>query len=103
MITTTKPDLFREALLRIVKSCRKAMKLAEIFSDYFTEGKTNNVFDDLHGDLEDALYLLNDENTSELAESIVDKVLRDDSLSDDDATDVLLKLILGQRERESQH
>ena len=91
MITTTKPDLLREALSLIVKSCRKSMQLAEIFS---AEGKSCNVFDDLYGNLEDVLYLLNDENTSELAESTVDKILKDDSLSDDDATDILLKLIL---------
>lgn len=94
MITTTKESLFREALVRIVRSCRKAMQLSEIFSDHVCQGKCETVFDNLYGDLEDCLYFLNDENTSELAESTVDKILKDDSLSDDDATDILLKLIL---------
>lgn len=94
MITTTKEELFREALVRIVRSCRKAMQLSEIFSDHVCQGKCETVFDNLYGDLEDSLYFLNDENTSELAENTVDKILKDDSLSDDDATDILLKLII---------
>ena len=97
MITTTKETLFREALLKIVRSCRKAMHLSEIFSDEFTQGCTN-VFDDLYGDLEDCLYYLNDEHTNELQESIVDQILRNDALSDDEATDFLLKMILGKKE-----
>ena len=94
MITTTKEELFREALVRIVRSCRKAMQLSEIFSDHVCHGKCETVFDNLYGDLEDSLYFLNDENTSELAESTVDRLLKNDGLSDDEVTDILLKMIL---------
>lgn len=97
MIATTKETLFREALLRIVRSCRKAMHLSEIFSEEFVQGCTN-VFDDLSGDMEDCLYFLNDESTNELQESMVDQILRNDALSDDEATDFLLKMILGKKE-----
>ena len=96
MMPTEKEPMFREALLRIVRSCRRAKTLSEIFSREFSRGSTN-CFDDLYGDLEDALYLLNDEKTDELQQSLVDQILWS-SLTDEEATDTLSRVILGKDE-----
>lgn len=82
----------KEVILRIVRTCRKAIHLSEIFFSEFANGGMN-VFDDFHGDLEDALYILCDEDTFELKDSIVDKLIRNPNLSDEEITETICKLI----------
>ena len=81
-----------EALTRIIHSCRRAMKLSEIFISE-EDDKSSNCFDDIYGSLEDALYYLCDEHTSELQHSIVDRLIRDDSLSDSQVAETLSALV----------
>lgn len=83
----------QEALTRIIHSCRRAMRLSEIFASEITEGTVSNCFDDIHGDLEDALYFLCDEHTDTLPESIVDRLIRDESLSDEEVAEHLSALV----------
>ena len=90
----------KEILLRIVRSCRKALRLADIFSQEVTTDCTRTVFDEIGGDLEDALYYLNQEHTEELSKSIVDQLLRNEKLSDLDVTDTLYKLIASKENKD---
>lgn len=85
-------DQGKNVILRIVRTCRKAMRLSEVFSAEVAE-RGMTVFDDIYGDLEDSLYFLNQENTQELSESIVDQLLRNKDLSDEAVTDTLYQLI----------
>ena len=80
------------ALTRIIHSCRKAMRLSEIFASEVSKG-VDNCFDDIYGSMEDALYFLCDEHTATLSESIVDRFLRDDSLSDEQVAETLSALV----------
>lgn len=82
----------KEVIIRIVRSCRKAIRLADIFAAEVTEG-TPNVFDNIYGDLEDALYIMNQEHTRELKESTVDQLIRNKDLSDESVTETLYQLI----------
>ena len=81
----------KDALIRIVRSCRKAIHFAEVFHNEFCSGM--NVFDDIAGDLEDALYIMNQEKTNTLEESVVDQLICNDILSDEDVAETLYKLI----------
>ena len=58
-----------------------------------TPDNGNNLFDHLHGALEDSLYFLCDENTMDLQSSTVDRLIRDDSLSDDQVAEALSALV----------
>lgn len=82
----------QEALKNIVSSCRTLMRLSEaIHAEHFDNGL--NLFDYLNGSLEDALYFLCDENTDTLEESTVDKLLKDNTLSDEQIATKLLVLV----------
>lgn len=83
----------KEALVRIICPCRKALRLAELFSEF--ENETNNIFDDLAGDLEDALFVMNQEQTETLPESVTDQLIRNSNLSDEEVADTIYKLITG--------
>ena len=83
----------QEALTRIIHSCRRAMRLSEIFASEVTEGSVSNCFDDIYGDMEDSLYFLCDEHTDTLPESIVDRLIRDESLSDEKVAEHLSALV----------
>lgn len=82
----------KDAILRIVRSCRTARRLSNIFADEVSSGI--NVFDHIAGDLEDALYIMNQEETETLEESVVNQLICNDALSDEDVADKLYELIL---------
>ena len=82
----------KEALTRIIHSCRRAMKLSEIFISE-EDNKSSNCFHDIYGSLEDALYYLCDEHTSEIQQSVVDRLIRDDRLSDEEVAEILSALV----------
>lgn len=82
----------QEALSRIVNCIRKTMRLAEAVSSELPD-RENNLFDYLYGTLEDAVYYLCDEKTFELQDSTVDRLIRDDSLSDDQVAEALSALV----------
>lgn len=82
----------QEALSLIVKSIRTTIRLSEAINSE-TPDSSNNLFDYLHGNLEDALYYLCDEKTFELQDSTVDRLIRDDSLSDDQVGEALSALV----------
>jgi len=81
-----------EVLIRIVRPCRKALRLSEVFSSELTEG-SHTVLDDVLGDLEDALFIMNQEKTDTLEESVVDQLIRNLSISDEEVAEMLTKLI----------
>ena len=82
----------QEALSRIVKCIRTTMRMAEAVNSELPENG-NNLFDSLHGDLEDSLYHLCDEKTMDLQSSTVDRLIMDDSLSEDQVAEALSALV----------
>lgn len=82
----------KTALSLIVKSIRTTIRLSEAINSE-TPDSSNNLFDYLHGDLEDSLYYLCDEKTMDLQSSTVDRLIRDDSLSDDQVGEALSALV----------
>ena len=82
-----------EALTKIVHSCRISIRLSDVFSSELSE-KHDNIFDDLAGWLEDALYFLSNQQTVTLQESTVDRLLRDNVLTDGQVAEELSKLVL---------
>ena len=81
-----------EVLIRIVRPCRKALRLSEVIASEFTDG-SHSVLDDILGDLEDALFIMNQEKTDTLSESVVDQLIRNLSISDEEVAEMLTKLI----------
>ena len=82
----------QEALTRIIKCTRTTMRLAEAVNAELPE-KGINLFDGLFGDLMDSLYYLCDEKTFELQESTVYRLIRDDSLTDNQVAESLSALV----------
>jgi len=82
----------KDVIIRIVHACRTAMHLSDIFAAEVTGGGSS-VFDTIYGELEDALYIMNQEHTQELKESTVDQLLRNKDLSDESVTETLYQLI----------
>lgn len=82
----------KDVIIRIVHACRTAMHLSDIFATEVTGG-ASSVFDTIYGELEDALYIMNQEHTQELKESTVDQLLRNKDLSDESVTETLYQLI----------
>ena len=81
----------KDALIRIVRSCRKAKHLSKVFDAEFCSGM--NAFDNIAGDLEDALFIMNQEKTDTLQESVVDQLICNDILSDEEVAETLYKFI----------
>ena len=88
----------KDALINIIHCCRKAKHLAEVVHTEFSY--TTNIFDDIAGELEDALYIINQEKTDTLQESVVDQLICTDTLSDEEVAETLYKLILSKHENE---
>lgn len=77
----------REVLLRMVRSCREARKITkmmETIPEYNGEG----VFEKIYGDLMDAIYLMLEERTDVLEESVTFAVINS-RMSDEDCAGVL--------------
>ena len=82
-------EVERDALLRIVKATRLAMKLAEDTRKLMVEECTT-VADRIAGDLEDALFdMIHDKNPGDFKDSTTDKLLNG-PIDDEGVTDTFI-------------
>lgn len=73
----------KEVMEKIVKSCRAAMREARK-----NTSMTENLFDEIYGDLLDGIYLMLGEKTNELEDSISFTVINS-TMSDEECATVL--------------
>ena len=73
----------KEVMEKIVKSCRAAMREARKNTSV-----TNNLYDEIYGDLLDGIYMMLGEKTNELEDSISFTVINS-TMSDEECATVL--------------
>lgn len=81
----------QQSLTKMVKTARTALRLSEHFSKI---GYPFLLFDDIYGDIADAIYYLVGENTIHFEDSLTFIVLNTDAITDDARITILLKKYL---------
>lgn len=88
-----KMEIERDALLRIVKATRMAMRLAENIQKLFVDQAPWSVADEIAGQLADALFMMNcDSAERPFADSMTMRLLKGD-LNDEAVTDWFLMMV----------
>jgi len=80
-----------DAMKLIIRATRKAQKSAESLS--FISNAQTNKLDEIYGDLMDAVYIICNERTETLSQSLSYKIIQNNDLSEEKAAELLLATI----------